>query len=109
MARVRTRRLYWNSSASTDVSGYSVYRGPAADTDFLAKVDAGQVTPLGTTPKETTEFVLTAGLLPEGNHQFAVCSMDVNGNYSDPYQNAGWVNVPLDLTAPLPPTTGGID
>lgn len=108
MSRVRTRRLYWAPSPSTDVESYSVYAAPAGDTGFLAAVDAGTVAPLYA-DVAGTEVVLSGGVIPEGDWQFAVCAVDDAGNYSDPYQAAAWANVPLDLTAPLPPTSGGVN
>jgi hypothetical protein len=108
MSRVRTRRLFWSPSPSTDVVGYAVYAAPAGDTTFIPKVDAGTVAPLFANVA-TSEAVLSGGAIPEGTWQFAVCAIDDAGNYSDPYQAATWVNVPLDLTAPQPPPSGDVD
>jgi hypothetical protein len=108
MARVRTRKLFWTNSTSEGVVAHTVYSGQATDTSFLASVDAGSVAPLARVEMPASELVLAAGMLTEGEWQFAVCSEDQNGNFSDPYQASGWRNVPLDLTAPLPPSAGGI-
>ena len=108
MSRVRTRRLFWSPSPSADLAGYAVYAAPAGDSTFVAQVDAGNVVPLF--PSVTaSEVILSSGAIPEGTWQFAVCAVDNTGNYSDPYQSASWVNVPLDLTAPQPPTGGNVN
>lgn len=106
MARVRTRELYWDAPADTDIVGYAVYSAAPDVPNFLARVDAGDIDPLA----EVTETSLTLGEgdLPEGNYQFAVCSKDVAGNFSDPYQHPAWQSVPLDLTPPGPPSGGGL-
>jgi hypothetical protein len=108
MARIKTRTLFWDASPSTDVVGYAVYAEPAGDTTFVSRVDAGSVTPLFPNVAETS-VVLTDGVIAEGDWQFAVCAQDDAGNFSDPYQNAAWVNVPLDITAPAAPTNGGVN
>jgi hypothetical protein len=106
MARVKERELFWDPPADTDISHYAVYSGAPDVPDFLANVDAGIVEPLA----EPAEPVLrlTEGMLEEGNYQFAVCSVDGAGNFSDPYQHPAWQSVPLDLTAPNPPSGGGL-
>lgn len=106
MSRVRTREIFWEAPADTDITGYAVYSGSPQDQNFLAEVDAGAVPPL----EEVTEtsLQLGEGSLPEGNYQFCVCSKDAAGNFSDPYQHPAWQNVPLDLTAPNPPSGGGL-
>ena len=107
MSRVRQRRLFWSPSPSADLAGYAVYAAPAGDAAFVAQVDAGNVVPLFPSVA-AAEVILSSGAVPEGNWQFAVCAVDTAGNYSDPYQSASWVNVPLDLTAPQPPTLGNV-
>ena len=106
MARIRKRELYWDAPGDSDISGYAVYSGDPQNQQFLPEVDAGSVEPL----REVTgtSLVLDEGDLPEGNYQFAVCSKDTAGNFSDPYQHPAWQNVPLDLTAPKPPAGGGL-
>lgn len=106
MARVRTRELYWEAPGDTDITGYAVYAGSPDSPSFLVDVDAGTVDPLGETDK--TSYPLGEGALPEGNYQFAVCSKDTAGNFSDPYQHPAWKSVPLDLSAPNPPKGGGL-
>jgi hypothetical protein len=106
MSRVRVRELYWEAPADTDISGYVVYSAAPDVPNFLANVDAGQIEPLGETAE--TSYTLGEGALPEGNYQFAVCSKDTAGNFSDPYQHPAWQSVPLDLTAPNPPSGGGL-
>ena len=106
MSRVKSHTLSSDPSPSQDVVGYFWYAAPANDGQFLAKVDAGNVAPLNQTPTSTPSFTLVPGALPEGTYQFAECAVDSSGNVSDVYQAPVWVNVPLDLTAPLPPTNG---
>ena len=108
MSRVSERRLYWDAPANSGPVTYAVYSGDTGNTNFIAEVDAGNVAPMWE-ELMTTEILLVEGSLPEGNYQFAVCAVDVNENYSDPYQHPAWANVPLDLTAPNPPTGGGLD
>lgn len=107
MARVRSRRVFWEAPADSDVNGYVFYVGDPQSGSFLADVDAGQVEPFR--ELTGTEIILGEGAIDEGNYQFAVCSQDTAGNYSDPYQHPAWQNVPLDLSAPNPPTGGGLE
>ncbi len=106
MSRVKERQIFWDPPSDTDITGYEVYSDDPQNSDFLDEVDAGVVTPLATTT--APELTLSEGLLPEGNYQFAAVSKDTAGNLSDPYQHPAWQNVPLDLTAPNPPSGGGI-
>jgi len=108
MSRVVTRRIWVNPSSSTDVTAYNWYAGAVGDGTFLGAADAGTITPFAVTPGPEAFLDDTSGL-PEGTYQFAVVAEDNAGNTSDPYQNAAWVSVPLDLTPPAAPVSGGID
>ena len=107
MAKVKSRRFFWDPPADTDIVGYNVYVDDAARPNFLADVDAGTITPRETVP--TTEWIVGPGDLPEGTYQVAVTSVDDATNESDPYQHPAWVSVPLDLTAPGAPSGGGLE
>jgi len=107
MANVKTRRIWVDPSASADVVEYNWYAGPENDPSFLGAVDAQAITPFDETADP--EAFIVEGTLPEGTYQFAVTAEDGAGNTSDPFQAAGWVSVPLDVTPPLAPTNGGIE
>jgi hypothetical protein len=110
MSRIRERRIFWDAPADTDVVGYEVYAEPTGAGDFLARVDAGDVTPLGV-PADPEFFLggAEAAALPEDDYQFAVTAVDDAGNVSDPYQAPAWTAVPLDLVAPGAPSNGGLE
>lgn len=105
MSRIRSRRLYWDPPADTDVLDFAVYAGDPNQSDFIGNIDAGLVEPhaVVTDPEYRIED------LAEGSYQFAVCVRDDAGNWSDPYQHAAWVNVPLDVTPPGPASGGGLE
>ena len=102
------KRLTWNAPPDTGVVGYKIYAGDAGVTDFLAKADLkpeeGGLAPYDS----TTELFWDTHGLAEGSWQFAVCSYDEEDNESDPYQSSAWTSVPLDLTAPQPPSNGSV-
>lgn len=106
MAKIRNRRIFWDAPAAADVIGYDVYVTDAADDSvaFLSMADAGSITPVAHVPG--------AEYFPdqvEGEYQYCVIAVDDAGNESDPYQHAGWQNVPLDVTPPDAASGGGID
>lgn len=104
MAKIKPRRIYWNASTSSDVVSRNVYVAPGGS-NIIQDIDSGALAPHVNVPNP--EWNITG--LPEGNYDFAVAAVDDAGNESDPYQHPDWVNVPLDVTPPAPPSGGGID
>jgi hypothetical protein len=107
MSRVRQREIFWDYPAETNLAGAAIYAGnPAVGGQFLADVDAGGIEPIGEVSFPDNSYPLDS--MPDGNWQFAVCTMDEAQNFSDPYQHPGWQNVPLDQTPPGPVSGGGL-
>jgi len=99
--------MFWDAPPDTDLVSYEVYVGDPATADFLAQIDAGNVTPHASVAVPITEYYLAD--LADGTYQLAVAALDDDGNYSDPYQHPDWVSVPLDVTPPGAPSGGGLD
>ncbi len=106
MSRIISRTLRWDAPAATDVTGYLVYAAMDVDEPaWLAEIDAGQVEPVA----EVTDTAWPIDLNEEGDWSFAVAAQDDAGNISDPHQSPAWVEVPLDVTPPDPPSGGVIE
>jgi len=107
MAKIRGAKTV-TFDPSVGATAYRIYVAPAGQADFLAKADLkpeeGGLAPFA---QITASPWVTKGLA-EGRWQLALTAMDAEQNESDPYQAAGWVDFPLDLTAPLPPSNGSI-
>lgn len=106
MSRIVSRTLRWDPPAATDVLQYQVFADLDIDEPaWLAEIDAGNVPPIAT----VTDPSWPINLPGEGDWSFAVTAEDETGNVSDPHQSPAWIEVPLDLTPPDPPTNGVIE
>lgn len=107
MAKIRGAKTV-TFDASVGASAYRVYVAPAGQADFLAKADLkpeeGGLAPFA---EISASPWVTKGLA-EGHWQLAITAMDAEKNESDPYQAPAWVDIPLDLTAPPPPSNGSV-
>ena len=114
------RKLVWLPSPSRDVVKYAIYSAPSGNSvKFLSDIDAGLLEPSVFEVADLFVFlkdlpivpVLTDSVgvgLPDGNWQFAICSFDKTGNFSDPHQSIPLKNVKIKFTPPVVPADGGV-
>jgi len=111
------RKLSWTAPA--DAVKFAVYAAPAGNSaKFLADIDAGlsELYVLEVSAAEAffrdlhiiPTLTSTVGL-PDGNWQFAVCAIDIFGNFSDPHQSLTWERVKIKFTPPHSPKAGDVD
>lgn len=104
MAKVKSKRLFWDPSPAEDVVKHRIYY--AAGQGQPVSYDSRHVDVPGDEFEAKIDVVLEGE--DEGVFSFGVAAIDDVGNESDIYQHPSWVNVPLDVVPPSPVSGGGI-
>jgi len=94
MSKVRTYRISWTISASSDVVGYKIYYAPENVNYTSPFVSIGAVDNV-TIPNDIPDFPLI-----DGTYEIGIAAVDDVGNESD----LTVVSAPFDLVAPDAPT-----
>jgi hypothetical protein len=95
MARIRKRKIRWNSSNASGVAGYKLYWAVGKEVDYNSDfAEIGNVTEV-ILPDDVPSFPIVAGDIELG-----VVAVDHIGNESDMTK----LSAPFDFTAPDAPT-----
>jgi hypothetical protein len=92
MAKIVSKTLKWNASASTDTTGYKVYWATTGVADYTSTfANVGNVTSVKI-PTDISTFPTAGGAISVG-----ITAYDAAGNESD----MTLISATLDFTAPL--------